>query len=372
MFQSSLYDLLLARNVGGGFSDDIYSSLLAKSVTFVEDTATGNPATFTTDLAKKLTGAKIYFNPVQDGTGDPSPENIRAISGWTGCNVVRCGKNLLDPAEKMVTSSKIARWCYTNGYVLRAGQTYTLSSNTASAQVKIIDLSTDTDIESGSPSATYTPAEDTTVYFKLYNLDGIIDVQAQLELGSTATTYAPYTGQTIPVQFPAEAGTIYGGYVDLVNSEVVVTWDGMYLKDLPWELATNTSPNGTAFTCQYVWENHSNTARGRYQGQCNAFTLGTGSFAGGGGLNASPANSWWYTSASANKRGFRVVYGDESETVDNFVNFLTQNNVFVVGERNSFIHYPLTTATLTALVGDNVVSSNTNSTANEIKYLKRS
>jgi hypothetical protein len=34
---------------------------------------------------------------------------------------------------------------------------------------------------------------------------------AQLELGSTATDYEPYTGSTIPVNWQTEAGTVYGG-----------------------------------------------------------------------------------------------------------------------------------------------------------------
>lgn len=36
------------------------------------------------------------FSPVQEGTGDPSPDNVRPISGWTGCNVIDTGYNLLN------------------------------------------------------------------------------------------------------------------------------------------------------------------------------------------------------------------------------------------------------------------------------------
>jgi len=65
----------------------------------------------------------------------------------------------------------------------------------------------------------------------------------QLESGSTATSYSPYSNicpisgwtgcevkhsgadasepTTIPVTFPASAGTVYGGYVDLVNGKLV-------------------------------------------------------------------------------------------------------------------------------------------------------
>ncbi len=36
------------------------------------------------------------INPVQAGSGTPSPSNVREISGWNGCVVSRIGKNLLD------------------------------------------------------------------------------------------------------------------------------------------------------------------------------------------------------------------------------------------------------------------------------------
>ena len=49
-------------------------------------TITGNPVTFSA-VAAKLKQLKIAFSPVQEGSGDPSPENERPIHGWTGVNV---------------------------------------------------------------------------------------------------------------------------------------------------------------------------------------------------------------------------------------------------------------------------------------------
>ena len=58
----------------------------------IEDTAV---ASFTDGAdnipVKSLT---VEIEPVQSGTGDPSPENVRPISGWTGANVSVTGKNL--------------------------------------------------------------------------------------------------------------------------------------------------------------------------------------------------------------------------------------------------------------------------------------
>lgn len=49
-------------------------------------TITGNPVSFQA-VAAKLRQLKIAFSPVQEGSGDPSPENERPIHGWTGVNV---------------------------------------------------------------------------------------------------------------------------------------------------------------------------------------------------------------------------------------------------------------------------------------------
>ena len=52
----------------------------------VEDTATGNPVTFLTDLAKPLKSLVANFLPVQ-ASGTPSPENVLPITGWDAVNV---------------------------------------------------------------------------------------------------------------------------------------------------------------------------------------------------------------------------------------------------------------------------------------------
>ena len=38
---------------------------------------------------------KAYIEPVQSGSGEPSPSNIRPISGWTACNIGDHGKNVI-------------------------------------------------------------------------------------------------------------------------------------------------------------------------------------------------------------------------------------------------------------------------------------
>ena len=70
----------------------------AAAVPAVEDSATGNPVTFLTDLAKPLKSLVANFLPIQ-ASGTPSPDNILPITGWTGLNVSHGGKNLLNKAN---------------------------------------------------------------------------------------------------------------------------------------------------------------------------------------------------------------------------------------------------------------------------------
>ena len=54
----------------------------------VVDTASGTIATFTTNLRDKLTSCKCQINAIQSGSGTPSPSNPRAITGFSGANIV--------------------------------------------------------------------------------------------------------------------------------------------------------------------------------------------------------------------------------------------------------------------------------------------
>ena len=56
---------------------------------------TGGVVTLT-DAAKNAPVKSIVaaIEPLQSGSGDPTPSNIRALSGWTTCKVYKTGKNL--------------------------------------------------------------------------------------------------------------------------------------------------------------------------------------------------------------------------------------------------------------------------------------
>lgn len=53
-------------------------------------------ASFDDGTANPMPSLEISIEPVQSGSGDPSPSNVRPISGWSGANVTRTGVNVWD------------------------------------------------------------------------------------------------------------------------------------------------------------------------------------------------------------------------------------------------------------------------------------
>ena len=205
-------------------------------------TISGAIVEFITQRAHKLKSCVVSLSPKQDlSHGDPSPTNICPISGWTGCEVTRTGKNLIDPAKRYNYQANTHRWYTTDGFVLKANQTYTLSSYPTAAQVYFLVASADATLATGFVKCTYTPAEDTTVCFQLYSSSGASGFELQLELGSTATDYEPYQGEEVSVIWEDEAGTVYGGTVDLVSGVLTVEWVSVDASTLSFILKNNTA-----------------------------------------------------------------------------------------------------------------------------------
>lgn len=75
-------------------SDSDYENALEQ---MIEETATGDIASFSdgaNDIPLKSLACTI--NPVQSGSGDPSPSNVRPITGYTELNLVHTGANIWD------------------------------------------------------------------------------------------------------------------------------------------------------------------------------------------------------------------------------------------------------------------------------------
>jgi hypothetical protein len=206
--------------------------------------------------------------------------NICPISGRTGANVYRTGKNLLDPSLLQVFNSKkyIRTVSYaTQGTVKVQGDTsYALSRKSAMADGKIYYYDafgnpiSDAIISATNPYYFTTPPNCATIGFYVAvdssgSLNSPQDAEPQLELGS-ATAYEPYAGSTYSFDWTSPAGTVYHGTVDPVTGQLTVdsvkyatTW-GNYLGSTTLNACvrrTFTAPDKSKYP-NYAWTPVSN------------------------------------------------------------------------------------------------------------------
>ena len=191
--------------------------------------ATGNPVTCH-PVANYPLGVTVSWEPRQEGEGEPSPENVRPITGLDEVTVQRSGKNVLN-----ITGA------FRNGYnyvlpnaalVCGTTYTYTCSAEVASGAVAALFIIANdyalTSYLGPGKSASFIVPENADFSQGMWlaggsanALDGVSAESFMVELGSTPTAYAPYTGTTATLNLPE---TIYGGTVDVVTGVGSKTW----------------------------------------------------------------------------------------------------------------------------------------------------
>jgi len=163
------------------------------------------------------------------------------IGGWTGAEVQRTGKNLLDKSIGVFTSQNAffggTLSSIDGSLVLKAG-TYTFSVSGAQTGLYVDATSGRKATRYNSTSVTFTLDQTEEVKITTYkagvSASTLEGYDYQLELGSTATDYEPYEGTTYPVSWQTEAGTVYGGTLDVVSGEMVVDRAMVDLGALSW------------------------------------------------------------------------------------------------------------------------------------------
>lgn len=181
--------------------------------------------------------AVVSLKPKQAGSGDPSPENVRAISGWDKVTLTRCGKNLFDFSGEIIVPQDVYQYICSDEELIDALNR--LPRNTqliASANwsyisdipvYKRISLSYDdgtyTNFDDRKPNIIEDKVIEAAWFYTGGNKtqDSIVS-NIQFELSSTPTPYEPYQpGTTAALTLPE---TIYGGTVDAVTGVGSKTW----------------------------------------------------------------------------------------------------------------------------------------------------
>lgn len=282
------------------------------------ETAEGAIANFRTDIVAPLKECKVSFEPKQDGKGDPSPDNVRAISGWTGVTVKRCGKNLFDEQYYNIpeqATDPVYRQLFVGGSEVVASTSCPRNSNgyavlyVLSGKVNAGASSNRNDIYNGFSRNIQTINGWMTIGYRAStNNADPRNHNTQIEYGSVATEYEPYNGSDYSIDWQSEVGTVYGGYVDLATGELVETWHSMTLAEIgAIDLGYNTS--GSYFFASIsdsfgIYKKKIGTANVKcnvykYENPSDVSTLSDGAMRGSGGSNAIFWKDSRYTSTSS-------------------------------------------------------------------------
>ena len=214
------------------------NEILARGVGDIEGTASGSVASFNDggdNIPVKSLVAEIVAS--QAGSGTPSPSNVRAITGWSQAQITRTGKNLCPYLEQgqlstttgeEVASDTVRR----SGFIrIEAGQTYAFSNlSTSSTQTnkrlrvfyydrwKTYINNETTDLYDTSVNVTIPSG----VGYIRFQASGTVltETNAQVEKGSTPTTYEPYKGTIYTI---ALGSTVYMGKLNVTTGILTVT-----------------------------------------------------------------------------------------------------------------------------------------------------
>ena len=204
---------------------------------------TGNPVVCYPVVGSKL-GVKASWEPAQEGSGEPSPDNIRPISGRDAVNFEQRGANMLHITPFKSTIKRGITFEYVDGGGIHVSGTSTGSADSPYFLVGLLPPgkycgsefeakiypSISVNRENGrdwisTRGAFEIPSGNAVEYWRITIAAGITvnaTFYPYIVAGSTApNAYPPYVSTAISLTLPS---TIYGGTVDAVTGEGQETW----------------------------------------------------------------------------------------------------------------------------------------------------
>ena len=179
-------------------------------------------------------GVKVSWTPTQEGSGDPSPENIRSIKGRTEVKVERCGENLLNikPFDTRIQKGITFEYVPDGGIHIQGTASANADSPTfpvwhlppgkycglntpTGVSASIVILRNGSNLWLNTKGIFEILAGDVMKYWYAIVANGTTldnTIYPYIVPGTTApTAYTPYIGSTNTLTLPE---TVYGGEVD--------------------------------------------------------------------------------------------------------------------------------------------------------------
>ncbi len=190
-------------------SDDVTEALTEKADVIVAD-ATGSIASFSDGAEGKAKQAVFAMNPVQSGSGDPSPSNVRPISGHTSVVAYRTGANVYDGSwaqysgTQIKTPSRAVTVMPNTSYYVAAPSGCTISVYGSDKDGNSLGVMT----TSGMMFTTTSNCVACTVYVNNYPIPSAYANDVSINYPSTDHSYHAYTGSSVTYSL---GSTVYGG-----------------------------------------------------------------------------------------------------------------------------------------------------------------
>lgn len=224
----------------GGIYDAIQAGGATALAAFATDSVSGDVVSFPDGASnipvKSFVGSIL---PKQSGSGDPSPDNIRPISGWSGAQITRAGANLLNiNVQASTTSYGVTYTPQADGSVVVSGTKTTsgVGGWNLNAATNIMNFPAGATVRLQLPNATYhsiqfyingasagagtdlavtIPEDARTCYARLrvtgnQNVDVSETLYPMIVIDGVQAPFAPYNGQTILLTF---GSTVYAGTI---------------------------------------------------------------------------------------------------------------------------------------------------------------
>ena len=203
----------------------------------VTGTASGAIATFTDGADMPAKSVIVNIEPQQSGSGTPSPENVRQISGWESVSVDVCGKNFLNLLDFAP-----------NGEYSADGSSFTAPAAVSTNPIRLFNQPTNITVSFSSCATSINGLR-----FRFFNEDTVLGQYNILASGDSYTinncthvaithgsaggnpwtitepmirlasdtdaTFAPYNGHTTTTPL---GRTVYGGTLDVVSGVLTV------------------------------------------------------------------------------------------------------------------------------------------------------
>ena len=184
----------------------------------------------------------VAIEPVQSGSGDPSPSNVRPITGWTECNLNRYGKSLID-----TSTLEREKYLATDGSTNNSGSSNVtdyieIKSNTA--YVFTFDFTSL--MSSGNRNICFYNSNKTFISYVVYTSD-VNTKKVIINTPNNAkyvriTTDKNYTDMSLNedtiynIEFKDGSNplTVYGGTLDIVSGVLTVDRAMVDLGTLTW------------------------------------------------------------------------------------------------------------------------------------------